>query len=294
MVTGSSLLLGRLAAVDLAVIQAAEIPAGQCSLVVHNPLAAPIYILFGAGLPAADMYDLVVPGRALMAYPLPAGAALLSARVDYTGALPAGDAGQHATISVTGTNQGTFVAAVMAQAAPFRSAATTFRTLGDGTVRQSIMSLEGLQGGLFIALRRARLSMDATAILATVGVTAMLRRVTPMGGGTLLTETALDARAGAPYFSVFAVGATAGDGGPATPINNSPAGALRQGFLGRQISASGAYHTQLALDLWTPADPPLIIPGPAAVTIEVRAVAGLDNPATNNYLAEMEWEEYPP
>lgn len=110
--TGSGLELGRLAAADLASIQGAEIPDGQCSLVVHNPLAAPIYVLFGGGVPAANSYDLAVPGQALLAYPLPYGAAQLSALVDYAGAVPASDAGQHATISVTRTNQGTFVGAL--------------------------------------------------------------------------------------------------------------------------------------------------------------------------------------
>ena len=85
------------------------IAAGQCSVVVHNALSAPVFILFGQGVPALGHYDLVVPGSALLAFPIPDDASAISAVVIYPGTVPAGDAGLHATILTTGNNQGTSV-----------------------------------------------------------------------------------------------------------------------------------------------------------------------------------------
>lgn len=70
------------------------------TIVVHNTLAAPIFILFGAGDPSAAAYDLVVPAKTLFVHPL-APTQRLSAVVVYPGAVPAGDVGQQAIIRVT-------------------------------------------------------------------------------------------------------------------------------------------------------------------------------------------------
>ena len=105
---GNATEIGRLRALDLDTMSGA-VPDGSCSLVVHNPLAAPIFLLFAGGVPSASNNDVSVPGVALMAYPLPPGVEVITAVIDYAGGVPAGDAGQHATVLVTGSNQGTSV-----------------------------------------------------------------------------------------------------------------------------------------------------------------------------------------
>lgn len=102
--------IARLQAVDGDQATTGQLPPGSCSLVVLNPLSAPIYILWSQGVPSASAFDLVVPGNALMAVPVPSGASALSAVVLYPGGtVPTGDGGSHAVLSMTDNNQGAFV-----------------------------------------------------------------------------------------------------------------------------------------------------------------------------------------
>lgn len=73
------------------------------TLVIQNALAAVLYIGWGSGtdLPGPGAYDLVVPGNALMTFPIPTGANSIRARVVYAGAVPAGDTGLMVTITAT-------------------------------------------------------------------------------------------------------------------------------------------------------------------------------------------------
>jgi hypothetical protein len=100
--------LFRIAAVD-AQQKTATVPAtmGQ-SLIVHNALAAPIWISFSGSDPVAPVYDLVVPGEALFTYPIN-GVTTITARVRYSGAVPPADANQFAIFLVSAANMGATV-----------------------------------------------------------------------------------------------------------------------------------------------------------------------------------------
>ncbi len=63
------------------------------TLLIYNPLAAPIYIRFGASIPSAASHDLACPGDAIMAWPIQ-GPGVITALIDYAGAIPAGDVGE--------------------------------------------------------------------------------------------------------------------------------------------------------------------------------------------------------
>lgn len=101
--------LARLSAVDAAEARGVGFPDWATSLVIFNPLAAPIFVRFDGTTPTATNYDIACPGEALMAYPMPNDVRVVSAVVDYPGAVPGADAGQVAILSATEDNQGVFV-----------------------------------------------------------------------------------------------------------------------------------------------------------------------------------------
>jgi len=79
------------------------------TLLVYNPLAAPVYIRFGNSLPSATSHDLACPGQAIMAWPIDGGTGNITAVVDYPGAVPAGDVGLEAIIRASEATLGAFV-----------------------------------------------------------------------------------------------------------------------------------------------------------------------------------------
>ena len=79
------------------------------TLLVYNPLAAPVYIRFGSSLPSASSHDLACPGQAIMAWPIDGGTGNVTAVVEYPGAVPAGDVGLEAIIRASEATLGAFV-----------------------------------------------------------------------------------------------------------------------------------------------------------------------------------------
>jgi hypothetical protein len=79
------------------------------TLLVQNPLAAPVYIRFGASPPSVRSHDLACPARSIMAWPIDPGTANITAVVDYPGAVPAADAGLEAIIRASEATLGPFV-----------------------------------------------------------------------------------------------------------------------------------------------------------------------------------------
>lgn len=88
----------------------APLPEWARSLVILNPLDAPVFLRFDVTgslvgtLPGtAAGYDVVCPGAALMVYPIPSDIRQrqLIAAVDYAGAVPSGDSGHFCIVSVT-------------------------------------------------------------------------------------------------------------------------------------------------------------------------------------------------
>lgn len=84
------------------------------TLLILNPLAAPVYIRFGTGTPSPTSFDLACPGEAMMAWPIDGGTGNITAVVDYPGAVPAGDVGQECIIRASEATLGAFVGALNA------------------------------------------------------------------------------------------------------------------------------------------------------------------------------------
>jgi hypothetical protein len=100
--------LFRLAAEDGADGQGA-LTGEPATLLIYNPLAAPVYIRFGPSLPSAASHDLACPAEAIMAWPIDGGTGIITATVDYPGAVPAGDLGQETIVRASEATLGAFV-----------------------------------------------------------------------------------------------------------------------------------------------------------------------------------------
>lgn len=90
----------------------APLPEWARTLVVHNPLDAPVFLRYDSTSAAAvalpgtsNGYDVVCPGAAMLVFPIPSDVRerQIIAAVDYAGAVPAGDAGFFCTVSVQET-----------------------------------------------------------------------------------------------------------------------------------------------------------------------------------------------
>jgi hypothetical protein len=79
------------------------------TLLVYNPLAAPVYFRFGTGTPTATAHDLACPGEAIMAWPIDGGTGNITAVLVYPGAVPAADVGQELVVRSTEASLGAFV-----------------------------------------------------------------------------------------------------------------------------------------------------------------------------------------
>jgi hypothetical protein len=178
--------------------------------------------------------------------------------------------------------------------------AASFRTVGDATVKQKIMSLQNGNAStstVLVGLRRCTVTVNHTVAALTV---APWLRLSNNGGST--GGTTLSKQAQAPVISpasnaaVLAKGATASDGGVATVLSADFGGVFnyyRQSFISREATVAGYIEGAQVIELQSLNDPPIII-GQAVAPMDVVVYANVagDNPATNHYLAEMEWEEY--
>lgn len=102
--------LFRLAAVDGA-RDTGEIAGGAGTLLVYNPLSAPVFLTFGSSTPSESAHDVACPGNALLAFPLDGSTTTITGKVIYSGAVPASDVGEAIVRVVSGT-LGAFVGAL--------------------------------------------------------------------------------------------------------------------------------------------------------------------------------------
>lgn len=91
------------------VSDSAPLPEWARTLVVHNPLDAPVFVRYDVtSAPATALpgttngYDVVCPGAAMLVFPVPSDVRerQIIAAVDYAGAVPAGDTGLFCTVTV--------------------------------------------------------------------------------------------------------------------------------------------------------------------------------------------------
>lgn len=176
--------------------------------------------------------------------------------------------------------------------------AATFRTLGDGTNFQALLSIRNnsIVGSstVIIGVRRISVTVDTTAALLTV---APIFRWAQKGGslnGTLLGKANSSSGLLPNSNAVVEVrGATASDGGVATAIGGTFGNTNhRQGFADRMATAAGHKNSRPIILIDYPDYPTMIAPGFGTYTVTVESAAAADNAATNSYLVDITWEEY--
>ena len=182
--------------------------------------------------------------------------------------------------------------------ASFRGSATAFRTLGNAAATpQTILTLATSTSGPRVRLRSARIWHDSTAVLVTAAIHAVLVRTTARPtGGTALVKAPFHPDGPASSVQVEVLGGTASDGGVLTAITATAAARVNAAFLARLHTAVGQV-IPVERELVPPLaeDEALALTreaaGSLAFAVQVVDVEGT-LPATNHWIAAVNWEEY--
>ena len=166
---------------------------------------------------------------------------------------------------------------------------STFRTVGDTVATQNLLTIENPVGSTIVtAIRSLNFMTDSTVALTTVSPQIKTSRATGMpSGGTILSAVKYKTA----YVGATSVirGATASDGGAATPITATPGDTFWSQFLDRQPTAAGfvAHPAYLMVpDPGTDLRQLLLYPGEAAMVQSVGAL-----PATTHIVLNVNWLE---
>lgn len=178
----------------------------------------------------------------------------------------------------------------------FTGLTTTFRTLGNAATTHTLFTLENTAGSArIITVRRLLVQLDATALLSAVMPQVKTSRTSGLpSAGTTLAKGTFDT-AQSSVANVVARGATASDGGGATAITATPGDIHWQQYCMRMHSVVGQVlapdNNLLPQLLENPSLPPFLIRANEAIMVQVIAVVGTSNPATNNWFVSCCWEE---
>lgn len=183
----------------------------------------------------------------------------------------------------------------------FHGSAATFRTLGNAATPQNLFTLTNRSDSLVrVAIRRLEVYATYTAVLTAVESQLCLHRTSSIPtGGTELAKVPRHSSFQS-VEQVVARGATASDGGAATAITATAAGMIAQAFIGRIHTAVGHVQSGSVINLLPAADTDnnepydrlILQPNEALVVRIVNPTAG-NNPTTNHYIVNCEWEEVP-
>jgi hypothetical protein len=174
--------------------------------------------------------------------------------------------------------------------------ASTFRTLGNAAVAQSLFSISNTSGAAKkVLIRRLNVVMDSTAALTGVAVQVRSSRVTGTvpGGGTVLTKTPFDTAKTASIANVVCRGATASDAGGATAITGALGGIMYESMGQRMHTLVGQVLTDIipAIPQYA-ATEPIVLNANEALIVAIQAAAAASNPATNHYIVNCTWDEF--
>lgn len=185
----------------------------------------------------------------------------------------------------------------------YQGRAATFMTQGNAaTTTQVILTLHNGGGStLFVAINRITVDLLTTAAAGIapsvqVPVVRVRRLTTASSGGTALSKVARGDSGLTTNGSVALLQGTASDGGALTAVTQgTSAGILAQKFSPRLLvvgtSASTLYEPVDTIPFFY-GEPDITLKNGEgiAVTLEGQAAAG--NPATNRWIAEVDWDEY--
>jgi len=179
----------------------------------------------------------------------------------------------------------------------YHGRASTFKTPGRAAVSQKILSIHNATGStILVDVKRIRIDVLQTAVKAVTIAVPVIRayRVTVLPtNGTALTKVAMDSSLTSSA-SVTVLGDASADGtGSATTLTATiPAGTvLDQSYAQRVFTAAG-YEMVDAVEFFV-GDPDVTLRALEGVVIFLEsAVVTTGIPATDFYIASLEWEEY--
>ena len=189
-----------------------------------------------------------------------------------------------------------------------RWAASTFRIVGNGAVAQALMTIQvPASSAVRFGVRRVFVThapTDAIGLAAIPNEFRFARTSAVPSGGTELAKASLYRAAPGNTSDPLIVirGANASDGGAATAITNgttiSSTGVIARAF-GSRIAGAMALDeiAPSRIELWNAERegdvPPFTVPGEStAYSILVANPVAANNAATDNYIVNIEWEEF--
>jgi hypothetical protein len=184
----------------------------------------------------------------------------------------------------------------------FVGRSATFRIAGNAAAtQQNLLALINAAGStVTIAVNRVTIDLLVTAaagIAPTVVTPAVrVRRATAVSAGTALAKTPRGDSAQTSNASVSCLGGSSADAGTVTAITATNGGLLAQKYAPRLLIVG----TTPATTLYEPVDtipffygePDITLKAGEAMLISLETHAAAGNPATNFWIAEIDWEEY--
>lgn len=173
---------------------------------------------------------------------------------------------------------------------PGTFSATSFRILGAAATPQNLLTIKNLDPTALLRIRDIMIQMDPTAALTAVMPLIKVSRAAAVpSGGTVLSKAQFDT-ANASNANTFVRGGNAADGGAATAIVATAGTTIWQEYQTR-------LHTVAGQVLAPPSRMPtlltkdLVLRQNQALLVQVVAAVGTSNPATNNWVASIVWDE---
>lgn len=173
-----------------------------------------------------------------------------------------------------------------------RYSASSFRTLGNASTTQNLLTIENTHATRIVRIRALSFLMDATAVLTAVMPQIKVNRCSVPSGGTALTKVRFNTAEAASDSTVVVRGATASDGGSATAITATPGDLLWQ-QIGMRLHTAVGQVLGIEFNLLPPLieNSPIVLRQNEAIVVNIVATAGTSNPNTNHYIVSIVWDE---
>jgi hypothetical protein len=195
-----------------------------------------------------------------------------------------------------------YVVPVKDRITSFVGRAATFRVAGNAAAtQQNLLALVNAAGStVTVAVNRVTVDLLTTAAAgiapSVVTPVVRVRRATAVSAGTALAKTPRGDSAQTSNASVSCLGGSSADAGTITAITATNGGLLAQKYSPRLLVVGTSATT-----LYEPVDtvpffygePDITLKAGEALLVSLEATgAAAGNPATNFWIAEIDWEEY--
>lgn len=181
------------------------------------------------------------------------------------------------------------------RAISFRGRACTFKTPGRAATSQKILAIHNATGSAVIVdVQRIRVDMLSTVVKAVTVVPPVIRvyrYTTVQTNGTVLTKVAINTALSSSA-SVTVTGDASADGtGSGTTLTVTPSGLIAQAYAPRTLTAVG-YELIDTIEFFA-GDTDITLRALEGLVVFLEsAVVTTGIPATDNYIASVDWVEY--